>query len=110
MRVLPPAYNSVHSPISLYLDFNFVYQKDSEKVRPSPKKIKWDVNKSKNFVDLMKNEINRTRLSRLNDKIFRLTTKDEIDECTESLSNILVTNAIKIFKLKKPKKLKNSPW
>jgi len=115
MKVHPPEYGSVHSPISVHLDTKFqVLVSDGESL-PSPPKIKWDETKAETFKKLLRQEPNLMRLKNLEFKLKCNLNKDALEACTKELTNILFSNASKSFKIvkrskKRVMKPKSKPW
>ena len=115
MEVLPPQYSSVHSPISMSLDFEFAHHQILEEKLPLPPRIKWTENSADDYIKLLSQTDNLDILDKIKEDLTNLSTTEELESCTQTLTDLLITNAIKVFKLKgkdkkNKRKTKHKPW
>jgi len=116
MEVHPPQFQSIHAPISAQLSTKFQIQTPDNELLPTIPKIKWDEFRSGTYKKLLNQSINLERVKILESKLTHdLLNKEDLEECTKELTNILYSNASKCFrivkKLRKRKiKVKNKPW
>ena len=116
LKVLPPEYSSVHSPISINVkcDFNITERKIAG-VKPAPPKIIWDDNKSEIMKNRLKSGTNKKILAaitlRLKDKG---SSPGELNAFLNKFNETLVQEATSCMKLasrkKTKKKQKGKKW
>jgi len=97
--VLPPVFDSVHSPVSIFIETNIKIHKSIESLDPLPRKFKWDSLKCETFLKLINQEENIKQIKSIEATLLQAKNVDILDECTSKLTNFLVDTASKVFKL-----------
>ena len=116
MKILPPNFGSVHSPISLRLNCKVFVQISDESLLPPPPRFIWDPSKSETFSLLLGRYDNIIKLDSLKERLdVNNLNKYDIDNITKELTEILLDNAkscLSIARRRKGKsgKTKKNPW
>ena len=115
MKILPPDFHSIHSPISVVLDCDRTLPHKEQPLSNHPPKLIWDPQKEETFVGLLKHPHTQEKINLLNSCINQPNvTKLNLDLAIKSLTDILMDNASKCMILakrkKKVNKIKKKPW
>ena len=94
LKVLPPEFSSVHSPISMKLDCKSVIKETIDDVIPSPQKVIWDPEKVEIYCARLKRPEKLQELESLNRELLRNDlTQEQTNELIKKFNSILVLEA-----------------
>ena len=94
LKILPPEFGSVHSPISVKLDYKVYIHKSDESLLPPPPKFKWEPSKANTFSLMLDRDDNLNRLRLLKEKLDNENVGNkDLDDVTTELTNVLFDNA-----------------
>ena len=115
MTVKPPVFKSMHSPLSTTIDNSFQIETPFDNVSQSPPKVKWDISNAEALREILKQREPLEKLDLLYQNIINSNVNEDVEMCVNDLTNILVSNASKCFKIIKKRasrhnKPKSKPW
>ena len=90
MKILPPEFGSVHTPIYFKLDYKVCIEKSDESLLPLPPKFRWDPSKAETLSLLMGRHDNL----------------DDLDDITMEFTDIMFDNANSCLNIVKRRKAK----
>ena len=75
----------------------------------------WDLERSGDYLSLLSQEVNIEKLLSIKQNLEGISNRDQLETCTKDPTDLLYSNAVKVFKLKArrkniPYKPKGKPW
>ena len=111
-KVLPPEFDSKHSPIAATIEIETTKASKGKLFNP-PKGFKWDSQCSKLFIDLINQKNSQLRLGTFSESLKNHNTIENLQKITKTFTQFMNVCASKSLKLKsrlKKNRKHSKPW